>query len=309
MNFPKILSRILLFIGTSIIFLLIFPVGYYVLDQESSSPSSNINKEFKGIGAYIINLDRSIERYDYVRDNVQNIGLSVERISAIDGNRLTKEDIDKYVDLKSYKEFMGHLPKSGMIGCNLSHLKAWQSFLDSSYKYAIIFEDDVSFDPAKVKQALEMLTANDKDDWDISILEISHKGTPLTIRTFPNQQKLVLYLTEVTHGGAYILNRKAAEQLVQRALPIKMPIDHFYTRSWEFGLKFTGIENPRLVSQTFGSSDINHTTKRVESPANVPNAKIENSEPIWFHIKRAMFKAQSYVIRFCYNLKQYIEIL
>ena len=35
-----------------------------------------------------------------------------------------------------------------------------------------------------------------------------------------------------------------------------MPIDHYFTRSWELDIKFTGIENPRLVTQSYGDSDI-----------------------------------------------------
>jgi hypothetical protein len=64
-----------------------------------------------------------------------------------------------------------------------------------------------------------------------------------------------------------MINRKGAKNLLEKALPIKMPVDHYFTRDWELGIKFTGVENPNLVHQTFGDSDIERTTK-VQSEKN-----------------------------------------
>ena len=78
-------------------------------------------------------------------------------------------------------------------------------FLESPFEYAVIFEDDVSFDPTKLRLVIEELIQNNKY-WDITSFEISHRGAPLTIKSFPDNQKLVVYLTEISHTGAYILN-------------------------------------------------------------------------------------------------------
>ena len=112
----------------------------------------------------------------------------------------------------------------------------------------------MSFEPYKVKMILEDLAKN-TELWDIVTLEISHTVFPLTIKHLP-PHRLAVYLTAVTYTGAYLINRKAPKKLLQKALPIKMPVDHYFTRQWAFGIQLTGIENPRLVHQVFRRSDM-----------------------------------------------------
>jgi hypothetical protein len=52
-----------------------------------------------------------------------------------------------------------------------------------------------------------------------------------------------------------MINRQAAHKLLKKFYPIKMPLDHYFTSAWEFGLKFAGVE-PRMVFQKFGDSQI-----------------------------------------------------
>lgn len=247
------------------------------------------------IGSYIINLESSKERYSYIQKSVNSLELKVERIPAVNGYALPTTEINKKTDLRSYEQLMGCLPNLGTIGCSLSHFKTWETFLNSSFEYALIFEDDVSFDPTKLLATIEQLIQHNKL-WDIASFNLEHGGTPLTIKNLSNNQKLVVYLTEVTFSGAYIINRKSAAKLLEKSLPIKMPLDYYFTRTWKLNLKFTGIE-PRLVHQTFGNSDIYYTERL-----------IDHKKSIFFKTRRATLQIQSYVIRFLYNLKIYITL-
>ncbi len=281
-----------------LLFLLIYPVGYFVLETNpdiKGKYSADSLTPHHGAVAYIINLDRSKDRYAYVKPNIDLLGIPVERIAAVDGKALSDAEINAKVDSQTYRDFLGHLPKKGTIGCSLSHIKAWKTFLESPFEYAVIFEDDVNFDPTKLRFVIEELMKNNTY-WDITTFEISHGGAPLTIKSFPDNQKLVVYLFEVAHTGAYILNRKAALRLLEKALPIKMPIDHYFTRAWEFDLKFTGIENPRLVHQNYGTSEINKSKEVLRAERNPLSV-----------IKKCLYKLQSYIIRVLYNLKCYVE--
>jgi len=271
------------------------PIGYFVLGNGSIKPMIN-HSPYSGIIAYLINLDRSKKRLSYVQPKIKQLDIPMERISAIDGVKLSKTEIKNSVDLESYHNFLGHNPRMGTIGCSLSHIKAWQAFLASDKEFAIIFEDDVSFNPQQVKEAIVNLLAY-PDKWDIANLETYHHGFPLTIQNFDNGTRIVVYLNDITHAGAYVLNRNAAELLLQKALPIKIPIDHYFTRGWEFGLKFTGVE-PRLVKQGYGDSEI-EVTKR--------NHYEHPSKNAFQTIHKAIYKLQSYIIRFIYNLKIFIS--
>jgi glycosyl transferase family 25 len=270
------------------------PVGYFILDNSAVKPVINTNKP-SGMIAYLINLDRSKKRLAYVLPKLKELDLPLERIAAVDGVKLSKSDIKHSVDLEAYHNFLGHNPRMGTIGCSLSHIKAWQALLASDKEFAIIFEDDVSFDPIQVKQAIDDLLQIPQD-WDIANLETYHSGMPLTIKTFSNHTRMVVYLTEITHAGSYIINRTAAERLLQKALPIKIPVDHYFARSWEFNLKFVGIE-PRLVKQGYGDSEI-EVTKR--------NHYEHPSKNIFQTMHKIIYKFQSYIIRFLYNLKIYL---
>jgi glycosyl transferase family 25 len=285
---------------TTIVFILIlgifvYPNGYFVLKENSNLQANSAEGPYHGIGAYVINLDRSQERYEYIKPNITALGLDTVRVPAVDGNLLTDAEIAAKVDLNSYKKYLGHLPKKGTIGCSLSHIKVWQAFLNSNLEYAVVFEDDVSFNPAQLKAAIEELPEHNTR-WDIAAFEIYHGGMPLIVNELSNQKKLAVYLTEISHTGAYMLNRHAATELLKKALPIKMPIDHFYTRSWEFGVIFAGIENPRLVHQTLGESDIANSNNLYHSDIAFTDLA-----------QKITYKVQSYIIRFLYNLQCYLS--
>jgi glycosyl transferase family 25 len=281
---------------SSAILFLCYPVGYFLLD------SCQLAKEFpfsitggEGVGAYIINLDRSKARYESIKPYVDQLELPTERIEAVDGSKLSEEEIKEKVDLEACRVFLGHTPKRGTIGCSLSHINVWQTFLKSTFKFAVIFEDDVSFEPKKLKVFIEDVLKN-SDLWDVVNFEThGNRRMPVSIKTLVNNHQLCLYLSKSTHTGCYMINRKAAKHLLQKALPIKMPVDHYFTRSWELGVRYTGVENPMLVHQTFGDSDINNTKKITD----------ERINPLVL-LKTLMCTTQTSIIRFVYNVKDYV---
>lgn len=290
-------SRMKWIIFIILLFVFCYPVGYFILDNDKKNVEIiNNQSNFSGIGAYIINLDRSKTRFDYVKDSIYSLGLETQRIPAVDGHKLSAEEIEQLVDVDSYHVYLYQPLWKGTVGCSLSHFKVWEEFLKSNFEFALIFEDDISFDPQKMKIVLEDLVQN-SNLWDLTSFEVSSWGMPVTIKTLTNDQKLVAYLTNITHAGAYIINRKAAKNLLAKARPIKTPVDHYFTRGWELDIKFTGIENPKLVRQKFGDSNIGETM----------SLQYIKLSP-WDYCKHYMYKLQSAVIRFFYNFKTYFTI-
>lgn len=249
------------------------------------------------MGVYLINLDRSPQRYHYVWPSLQALGFPLERVSGVDGRTLTKAEITSVMDEGTFKKLFSTPHQLGTIGCYLSHIKVWKKFLQSPFKFALIFEDDVSFSPQQLSETVHHLIAPEQERlWDINSFELNHRGMPLTIKKLPQNYNLCLYLTPVTHTGAYLINRKAAQALLEKALPIKMPVDHYFTRVWEFSLKFTGVE-PRLVKQSYGDSEIRALSC---SPK-------KDSPSLYFLFQRYIYLFQSQAIRFFYNLKVYFS--
>lgn len=296
MRLIGILRLLTLTVCLIIVSFLLYPVGYYVLQENDDLIFKENNLEaYSGLVSYVINLDRSKERYDYVLPNIVSLGYPYERISAVEGKALAIDEIDKKVDFVAYQKFLNNQPKLGTIGCYLSHVKAWEQFLNSGFAYAVIFEDDVNFDPVKLKSTIDKLVVINPT-LDVVALELAHNGDPLVVKEF-DDNNLVIYLTEVSHTGAYVISRHAAKELLRKALPIKMPIDHYFTRAWELDIAFMGIE-PRLVHQQYGDSEIVKTAKLVDS-----------HEILWLdRVCKVAYKLQSYVIRLWYNLKIYFSL-
>ena len=146
------------------------------------------------------------------------------------------------------------------------------------------------------RETIEYLIKDSKL-WDITTFHLVKDGRPLVLKTLPNNQDLVVYLEKVYGTVAYVINRHAAKKLLEKSLPIKMPVDNYFTMSWELDLKFTGIENSRIAIQFMGDSDIGTENSRY----------IKGKSSIFDRIKRRLYKKQSYIIRYLYNLKIYLK--
>ncbi|NBU34040.1 glycosyltransferase family 25 protein [bacterium] len=86
---------------------------------------------------YVINMDRSKDRLEQMKKQVPKMGRPFTRIPAIDGRKLTNDQI-KALSTPLCSTFC----TPSMIGCYLSHLKALQAVVDNGDRYAIIMEDD-----------------------------------------------------------------------------------------------------------------------------------------------------------------------
>jgi len=99
---------------------------------------------------YYINMERSKDRKRSMEVQLRKRDLDYQRISAIDGNRLTEEDISN-----NSTPFARYFCTSGIIGCFMSHQKAWRQFVHgckvneckASSSHIIIMEDDVTLEP------------------------------------------------------------------------------------------------------------------------------------------------------------------
>lgn len=256
----SLIIKIILAISVIFTLIVIYPSDYYILKDSYSYTDQEFSDDYKkgSIGSYLINLDRCKERYNYVIDDIKALGYPVERISAVDGNLLTKKRIKEIFDADAYRNYNGKMPHVGMMGCSLSHFTAWKRFLESDHEYALIFEDDVSFSAKYLKRIIDIVLKH-QDLWDINSFAIRGDGAPIRLKKILGPQRLSVYTSKIEDAGCYLITRKAAKALLSKALPIMMPVDHYFTREWELGVRFTGVENARIVQQTFGYSEIQNS--------------------------------------------------
>jgi glycosyl transferase family 25 len=285
-------------------FVLVALDGVQAVEHPALRPNS--------VGFFVINLDRSVDRWKTIQNHLTSFDLSVTRVSGIYGKQApTLRDDPKIVDLERYRMYTkGKEPGLGEIGCYLSHRKALIAFLASDYEYGVIVEDDVSFAPDIGQTIQDLLKRTGL--WDVCTFELHplQSGWPLGVETLPSKRKLCVYLKEAWRAGAYLVNRWAAQKLVEKSLPMCLPWDMYYMRFWEFQrcsndhdqtnhrMKFVGIE-PRCAFQTFGDSEI-----EAAGPRQVEGSSAR-SRYLW---SGRYFSWCSHITRFLYGIAQWVQL-
>ena len=90
---------------------------------------------------YCINLDRSPDRWRFMQEQFDGLGLEYERIAAVDGRTLTADRLPEVAVMERVAEVKDLTPN--MIGAVLSHVKAYRRFLEDGAETAVFMEDDV----------------------------------------------------------------------------------------------------------------------------------------------------------------------
>jgi GR25 family glycosyltransferase involved in LPS biosynthesis len=166
--------------------------------------------KLKGFGpAYVINLKDHTHRLKSVKDQFNKYGVTdYTIIEAVDGR--TRDLSDK---------ISGKYPKlrPSEIGCMMSHIKTIKHWLDTSdSEYAIIMEDDFSFDTVEHwSWDWAYVINNLPKRWDIVQL-IMIKNQPVKFSLHKKEKYNVNTRASYEWSTAcYIINRKYAESIVQ----------------------------------------------------------------------------------------------
>ena len=235
------------------VFVLVFLAFFFVLPHRNL-PNISIGEGDGSVCVYYINLDKATDRKEALLPLLKKLEIPFERIPAIYGKDLPEEEKSKLANKWIFRMLMQKDIMDGEIGCYMSHLKTWQEFLGSKHSYALILEDDVSFNPKELKELINLLVSSN-DKWDCVNIDPHRPGNPKIIKKLSEKFNLTVPKQRVWLADCYLINRKAAASLVKHALPIRMPVDHYINRSWELGYKFRCID-PKIVSQTFGDTYI-----------------------------------------------------
>ena len=90
------------------------------------------------IPIFVINMNKDKDRLNKISSHLSNQNLTFERIPAVHGGVLSKDE-RKRLTTASCNKYCSPT----MIGCSLSHHKIWEKILKDDIKYAIVLEDDV----------------------------------------------------------------------------------------------------------------------------------------------------------------------
>jgi glycosyl transferase family 25 len=170
----------------------------------------------------LINLDRSKDRLKLMEKRLKALGLSFERVPAVDGSLADLTKTPVHAPNWRYP----HQLTKGEIGCLLSHRKCWQRLVDSDERFGLILEDDIVFHPEARRYFLN-------SDWipeGVSLVQFSFSRD----KTFSDGQidladgnQLVRVKCSSPCGTyAYIISREAAEQALADTSALAGPADN-----------------------------------------------------------------------------------
>lgn len=182
---------------------------------------------------YIINLDRAKERWESASQKFGALGLEIVRVPGVDGRALSPPYSNCYPWL--YFLCYGRPCTPQKVACFSSHLKALEMFLETDEEYALICEDDVEPEP----ETLETIAAAFEyaDCWDLLRLNAIKPTRGIKFATLFDEYSLVCDLKTASGNGAKLVNRRAAQLILSRSTPIRLPHDVTVYYDLPFGLR------------------------------------------------------------------------
>lgn len=188
--------------------------------------------------AYIINMDSARKRWRYVSRQFRKTRIPFERVSGVNGRELALPIAE--FDQDRYQRYHGKRPSFPEIGCYLSHIKALKQFLASGDQYGLICEDDVTLGE-DLALLLTAIIHDRRHSWDLLRLCGMHNGHPQSIGRINRRYHYAVNMTRLSGTGAYLVHRDAAQKLVQRLLPMYLPIDHILDQEWTLGIRSLSV--------------------------------------------------------------------
>lgn len=211
---------------------------------------------------YLINLDRAVQRFQFMDAQFQQLGLAYERMSAVD--RLNLDPSISEYDAKGYRLLHGRKFHDGEIACYLSHVACLREFLKSSNEYALILEDDCRL-PNDLYAIIQTAISNG-GEWDILRLSTVNSGWRIPYRKFDQNRYFAIALTREKGAGGYMVNRRCAEIFLKELLPIQVPWDIAFDIEYLMGLRSVFVEPPPIDQNSGMETQIQHDATRYKLP-------------------------------------------
>jgi glycosyl transferase family 25 len=185
---------------------------------------------------YLINLDRDLERLEYVGGQLKSLGVAFKRVPAIHG--LAMPEWLKPYFLNADGSVASQL-MPGEVGCYASHLLVMRMIIESG-KPGIVLEDDLRLATnfrEVVTAAIDALPS----DLDMLKLTLPGKRRHFPVRTLGGDRRIVKFGKVPVGTGAYLITPAGAHRFLTYRSARSIPIDQELRRPWLCPLKLYGL--------------------------------------------------------------------
>lgn len=169
---------------------------------------------------FYINMDKHVERRNYMENQLKKISTDFHRIKGFNGYEIKNKTEDEVEGIK-FKNFYPTL-SNAEIGCTLSHILAIKEAYKSGKNVAIICEDDIMFDTCSLVPNVSKIVDDAPKDWEILQLCISGSMDGSLARVYKDIPKFpdISYIKReypkkyFWSTACYLINRKGMEKIL-----------------------------------------------------------------------------------------------
>lgn len=208
------------------------------------------------IPVFVINLDFQVDRKAFMEQQLEALGIPFEIVAAVKGKELAPALVSTVYDEPQTLKTQGKPLSLGEIGCALSHLSIYRKMLDNHIPASLILEDDALLhtDLPKVLHPLaERIAAEDKPVIYLLTHLIRYKRGP----ALPVASGYALHpMVDACCAHGYLINKTAAEQMLQLFSPITYPIDAWKRIAETGRIRIEGL-NPYVIGHSHHAKDSN----------------------------------------------------
>jgi glycosyl transferase, family 25 len=175
---------------------------------------------------FVINLEQDIMKKEHIQNHFREHGVeNYTFIKAIDGRKLSGDELLEVYDEKKALEVHGRPLARGEIGCTLSHLECYKKIISQNLPGAFIFEDDVVFSVDTT--CLMKKIQNNSAQLKTGVVLLGYAKYVCTYNTLINLTNKYclkkIHKAGFSHG--YFITHKAAQEILNFFSPISFPID------------------------------------------------------------------------------------
>ena len=193
---------------------------------------------------YIINLARRPERMRFMQEQLDRTGAAYERVDAVDGDRLPKEERTKAVNGFRWWCSQGYTARAGEVGCALSHRKALAKVVEAGLPCACIMEDDVTLGEGfcdALESAERFVTSE------------AYARVVLMTPCEAAKGEGIVRIPWARSTGCYVMNLEAAKKLLAVTSPLTSTIDDWRRWSEKGGFALYAFSPAACSQAPYGS--------------------------------------------------------
>ena len=206
------------------------------------------------VKTYVLNMRKDIGKRERISNMLaKHPYLDYIIFPATEGRKLTQEQLSSVCDWEAFTMRNGGMATLPALGCSLSHIRIYQE-VAQQHDWALILEDDANIIDNISSQIQAILTCLNSVDAPIAVLLTPGFGYYLRDLICKRQGHRIYKLRGGQMTSGYLINRKAAQLLTKKLLPIKHLADD-WALFVSMGLNLYGIV-PHIISYPLEHGEI-----------------------------------------------------